>query len=195
MALEIYIVEANNAESFKIYDRTVWTSYDYSKVTAATLTVVYGGNTYTQDVLDLLPGGPTLGGVTSVNLVGTSVNSYLEITPSKLLDGSTPLAEVYFPDGYYEITLSVTYTGIGDMEDTSTQGFLSETYQMASQLPLQIDLNNFNYNENRLQFLCIALLQSCKWAGELGRETQFTSFTTKVNDFLDARSISKTWSL
>ncbi len=194
MALQIFIQEAANAETFKLYDQTVWVAYDNTKVTAATLTVVYDGNTYTDNILALLGGGPILGGPTSVNLCGTSVNSYYEVHPHDLLDGSTPLNATYFPDGYYEITLDITYTGTGAMTDTSTQGFLSETYQMASQLPLQIDMNNFDYEENRLQFLCIALLQSCVWAGNLGRSSQFTAITNKINSFLDARSISRIWS-
>jgi hypothetical protein len=65
---------------------------------------------------------------------------------------------------------------------------------MASQLPLQLDMNDLDYEENRLQFLCIALLQSCVWAADLGRETQFTKFSDKVNEFLDARDISRLWS-
>ena len=193
MALQIYIVEADDATYFKLYDQTVWVGYDHDLLTAATLTVVYDGTTYTHNILAHLGGGPVLGDATSVNMCGSSVNSYYEVHPHDLLSGSTPLNSTYFPDGYYDITLAVTYNA-GALSANSTQGFLSETYQMAAQLPLQIDLNNFNYEENRLQFLCIAMLQGCKWAGELGRSTQFTKFTDKVNDFLEARDISGIWS-
>ena len=192
MALDIYVVEADNAETFRIYDRTVWVGYDNTLATSVVLNVLYDGDTYTVDITALVAGGSVLGGATSVNLMGTSVNSYYEVTPDELLNGAVPLDAEYFPDGYYEITLAVTYDG-GALTDTSEQGFLSEIYQMASQLPLQMDLNNFNYEENRLQFMCIALLQSCKWAGELGRSSQFTTFSDKVNEFLDARDISRIW--
>ena len=192
--LAIEIVEADNAETFRIYDRTTdWGAYDNSLATSVVVNVLYDGDIYTDDITALVGGGNVLGGVGSINLMGSSINSYYEVAPSDLLDGATPLDTTYFPDAYYEIELAVTYNA-GDLTDTSEQGFLSEIYQMASQLPLQIDMNNFNYEENRLQFLCIALLQSCKWAGELGRESQFTTFAEKADEFLDARDISRIWS-
>ena len=190
--LKLYILEADNAESFKLYDQSDWAAFSDVNVTAASLTVEYNGTTYTYTTGTGLLADLAMDG-TYINLCGTSANSYFEVTPDLLLSGTTELNSTYFPDGYYEITLDITYSAV-DKSDTSTQGFLSETYLMAAQLPLQIDMNNFNYEENRLQFLCIALLQSCKWAGELGRETEFTTFTDKVNSFLDARSISSIWS-
>lgn len=193
MALAIYVVEADDASSFKLYDQSTWTAYDHDKLTAAVLTVVYDGTTYTHNVLAHLGGGPTLGSASSVNMVGESLTSYYTVSPADLLNGSTPLNDNYFPDGYYEITLEVTYDS-SDLTDTTTQGFLSEGYLMASQLPLQIDIENFDYEENRLQFLAIALYQSAKWAGELGRENSLTTITDKLNSFLDARSISSVWS-
>jgi hypothetical protein len=96
MALDIYIVEADDAETFKLYDRTVWAAYDHDDILAATISVVYDGDTYTHNILVHLGGGPTLGGATSVNLCGTSVNSYYEVHPHDLLNGSTPLNTVYF---------------------------------------------------------------------------------------------------
>jgi hypothetical protein len=189
MDLKVYIVESDDATTFKIYDQTAWTAYDHDDITAALLSVTYNGVTYTHNILTHMGGGPTLGDGTSVNLMGASANSYYTVSPSEFV---VPLNTTYFPDGYYSIKLDVTSTLEGALTDTSTQGFLSDTYLMASLLPLQIDIDNFNYEENRLQFLCIALMQSCKWAGELGRQTQFTTFTTKVNSFLNARDISST---
>ena len=55
-------------------------------------------------------------------------------------------------------------------------------------------MDDFDYEENRLQFLCIAMLRSATWAAELGRETDFTTLTAKINEFLDARSINEIWS-
>jgi hypothetical protein len=195
MALSIYVVESADAETFKLYDQSTWSPFTWGNVSIVDLFVVYNGTTYTHRLYKTAPSAVNHIGLdgTYVNLFGTSANSYYAVTPAELLDGTTPLNTTYFPDGYYEITLEVTYSAVLQT-DTSTQGFLSETYLMASQLPLQIDLNNFNYEENRLQFLCIALLQSCKWAGDLGRETQFDTFADKVNSFLDARDISSPYS-
>jgi len=196
MALTIFVVEADDASSFKLYDYTVWPAYDHDDATSAVLSVLYNGITYTHNVLAHLGGCSTLGGATSVNLVGTSVNSYYTVLPSDLLDSNlVALNATYFPDGYYEITLAVTTTSLGAETDTVSQGFLSESYLMASQLPLQIDIDNFNYEENRIQFLCMALYQSAKWAGELGRETSFITITDKIDDILDARDISSIWSV
>jgi hypothetical protein len=38
------------------------------------------------------------------------------------------------------------------------------------------------------------MLRSATWAAELGRESEFTTLTNKINDFLDARSINEIWS-
>jgi hypothetical protein len=190
--LTIYIQEEDDATAFKLYDQTDWTLFAHGNVTVATMTLEYNSTTYTYTTgTGLLV---DLGmGATFTNLCGTNSNSYFSVTPAVFYNGSTQLNATYFPDGYYEITLNITYSAVAKT-DTSYQGFLSETYQMAAQLPLQIDMNDFDYEENRLQFLCIALLQSCKWAGELGRSTQFTKFTDKVNDLLSARNISGVWS-
>lgn len=189
MALDIEIIEKEDATYFKLYDLTVWGGlFDYTLVTAASLSVEHLGLTYTYDILtDLGMDG------TYITLCGDSLNSYFEVYPDKLLNGITPLNSTYFPDGYYEITLNITYNTI-DESAVSNQGFLAESYLMASRLPLFIDPDNFDYEENRLQFLCIAMLRTATWAAELGRESEFTTLTNKVNDFLDARSINEIWS-
>jgi len=195
MALAVYVVEADDAESFKLYDQSTWAGFDWTKVSLVNLYVLYDGNTYSIKLYDTGDATNEIGlDGTYANLFGVSPNSYYAVTPDVLLDGITPLNDDYFPDAYYEITLEVTYNAV-PLTDTTTQGFLSESYLIASQLPLQINLNDFNYEENRLQFLCIALMNSAKWAGELGRENQFTTITDKLNDFLDAREISAEWSV
>jgi len=197
--LTIEIVEAVEATSFNLYDLTVWTApyaFDSTKITSLTLTLVYDSITYTYLSADLKA---EMGiGVTYVNLCGAAINSAFVVTPDHFYDGATQLNSTYFPDGYYEITLSVDHTYAGydtPAVDTSHQGFLAENYIMASKLPLTIDINNFDYEENRLQFLCIAMLRAATWAAELGRQTEFEEITTKVNDFLDARSINEIWSV
>jgi hypothetical protein len=194
VTLSIEIMENTDASGFKLYDLTAWSGlFDFTNVTAVSLEVEYNGATYTYTS----PAGllTDLGmGVTYVNLCGPALNSYFTVTPDKLLNGLTPLNSTYFPDDYYEITLFVTYTGEGDLEDYSHQGFLAENYMMASKLPLLIDIDNFDYEENRLQFLCIAMLRAATWAAELGRQSEFEELTDKVKDFLDARSINEIWS-
>lgn len=189
MALIIEIIEKEDATCFKLYDLTVWGGlFDYTKLTSAVLSVEYLGDTYTYDILtDLGMDG------TFITFAGDSLNSYFNVYPNKLLNGTVPLNSTYFPDGYYEITLNITYDGTDD-SDISNQGFLAETYLMASKLPLLIDPDNFDYEENRLQFLIIAMLRSATWAAELGREAEFTTLTSKINDFLDARGINEIWS-
>jgi hypothetical protein len=189
MALDIEVIEKEDATYFKLYDLTVWGGmFNFALVTSAELSVDYLGTTYTYDILtDLGMDG------TYITLCGNSLNSYFEVYPIKLLNGTTPLNTTYFPDGYYEITLNVTYNAV-DESDVSNQGFLAESYLMASKLPLLIDLDDFDYEENRLQFLCIAMLRCATWAAELGREAEFTTLTNKTNAFLDARSINEIWS-
>jgi hypothetical protein len=192
--LAIEVMENTDASGFKLYDLTAWAGlFNFALVTAVSLEVEYDGVTYTYTT------GPGLltdlaMDATYVDLCGPALNSYFTVTPDKLLNGAVPLNTTYFPDGYYEITLYVTYTGEGDLEDYSHQGFLAENYMMASKLPLQIDVDDFDYEENRLQFLCIAMLRAATWAAELGRQSEFEELTDKVDDFLDARSINEIWS-
>lgn len=194
--MTIEIIEQTDASGFKLYDLTTYAG-GFSNLLvnqlSLTLVVEYNGVIYTY-----VPVGASLYvdmgiDATYVNLCGDALNSYFVVTPDRLQSGGAALNTTYFPDGYYEITLSVIYNAIPDT-DTSNQGFLAENYLMASKLPLLIDPDDFDYEENRLQFLCIAMLRSSTWAAELGRETEFTTLTDKVNEFIDARSINEIWS-
>lgn len=193
MAFTIEVIEKEDATGFKLYDLTNWPfGFNHALVNSVSLTVEYLGDTYTYTS----PAGlfTDMGiGAGYVTLCGNALNSYFVVTPDDLYNGTTQLNSTYFPDGYYEITLYCTYNAVAQ-EDTSYQGFLAESYLMASKLPLLIDMDNFDYEENRLQFLCIAMLRSATWAAELGREADFTTLTTKTNEFLDARSINEIWS-
>lgn len=194
MAIVIEIVENTDATGFKLYDLTPWAGgFDHTLLTSVSLEVEYGGDTYTY-VPAAVDMKTEMGiGVGYINMCGNALNSYFTVTPDHLYNGTTQLNSAYFPDGYYEITLDVVYDGGTDTDD-SHQGFLAENYMMASKLPLLIDIDNFDYEENRIQFLCIALLRAATWAAELGRQTEFEDITSKVNDFLDARSINEIWS-
>ena len=196
MGLVIEIMEKEDASCFKLYDLTVYGGlFNYQLVNqlSLTLSVEHNGVIYTY-----VPRSSSLYNdmgidATYINLCGSSLNSYFEVTPDRLQSGGAPLNTTYFPDGYYEITLSVIYNGVAE-SDVSNQGFLAESYLMASKLPLLIDPDNFDYEENRLQFLTIAMLRSATWAAELGRESEFRTLTNKINSFLDARSINEIWS-
>ena len=194
MALVIEIVENTDATGFKLYDLTTWAGgFNHVLLTAIAIEIEYQGDTYTYvpTALDLKT---EMGvGAGYVNMCGNALNSYFTVTPDHFYDGTTQLNSTYFPDGYYEITVNITYNGAADSDD-SHQGFLAENYMMASKLPLLIDIDDFDYEENRLQFLTIAMLRAASWAAELGRQTEFEDLTDKVNDFLDARSINEIWS-
>jgi hypothetical protein len=193
MAFTIEVIELEDATGFKLYDLTDWVHpFDHDLVTSVILTVEYDSVIYTYTS----PAGllTDLGmDATYNNLCGPALNSYFVVTPDHLMNGAVPLNTTYIPDGFYEITLTCTHNAIV-LSDLSRQGFLAEAYMMASKLPLQIDPDNFDYEENRLQFLCIAMLRSATWAADLGRVTEFETLVEKVNDFLDARSINEIWS-
>jgi hypothetical protein len=194
MALVIEIVENTDATGFKLYDLTPWAGgFDHTLLTDIDIEIEYQGDTYTYvpTALDLKT---EMGvGAGYINMCGNALNSYFTVTPDHFYNGTVQLNSTYFPDGYYEITVSITYDGSADSDD-SHQGFLAENYMMASKLPLLIDIDDFDYEENRLQFLTIAMLRAASWAAELGRQTEFEDLTDKVNDFLDARSINEIWS-
>jgi len=196
IVLQLYTLEADDATDFSIYDQTDWSpGFVWTDVTYVNLKVVYDGDTYEYKLYDTADATDEISlGVTYTNLFGASVNSHFHVDPVNLLFGTTPLTSTYIPDGFYEITLEVTYDSV-DYDDTCEEGYLAELYQMASQLPLQIDIDNFDYEENRIQFLIMAMLPACKWAAELSRPTQFEKFTNKVNSLLDARYISSIWTI
>ncbi len=192
--LAIEIEEASDASLFKLYDRTEWdVPYVSGDLTAAKVTVTYDGTDYELDLLspvDLIGGGSTF-----INIFGTSCSSSIEITPSSLKEtaGGTSLAEERFVDGYYEITLEVTYTGEGDLSDVSKQGFIAHSECRATLAPLEINLDNYNYAYNRTLFLVLAQLPSAKYAASLGRIEQFNTIMDRIVSFLDARSINTCW--
>ena len=193
VTLAIEIMENTDATGFKLYDLSNWDGpFVHTNVTAVSLELEYKGDTYTYTSIPGLLTDLGMDG-TYITLCGPSLNSYYQITPDKFYNGGTQLNSTYFSDGYYEITLYVTYDGTA-YEDYSHQGFLAENYMMASKLPLLIDIDDFDYEENRLQFLTIAMLRAATWAAELGRQTEFEDLTDKVNDFLDARNINEIWS-
>jgi len=192
----IAVEESNDATTFLLYDRTVWeVAFDNTTITSVLLTVTYDSVDYTLKLWDTADATDLTGlDNTYVNLFGTSVNSYYTADVADLLDTSgDPIDADRFPDGYYEINITVVHTIDGSIEDTISEGFLSHAYCKATQLPLLIDLDDFDYHENRLQAILIALLNSTKRAAELGRSTQFTNKVTKINAFFDARSLSDCW--
>ena len=199
MALElnIYTEEQSDGQSFYLFDDTDWTevtAFDNTKLTYVNLIVHYDGTDYEHVLYDSVAVIDHLGlDASFICLFGSSRTSYYEVIPSEILDADdNPLGETYFPDGFYEITVEITYDA-SDYDDSFQDAFIAEMYQMASQLPMQIDIDNFDYQENRIQFLIISLLDSCKWAAQRNRPDQFELFSEKVNNLLDARSISGIW--
>jgi len=195
LTIQFSVVEEDDGLSFRLYDETDWSGYDFIYLSSVVLTATYDGTDYSVTLYDVSKSINLLGITPSyVNLVGESPTAYFEITPDLLVnDDGDAIGTTYFNDGYYEFSLVVTYD---DVEYTGvySAGFLAELTLMASQLPLQIDIYNFNYHENRIQFLLIALINSCKWAASLGKYTQFTQFVEKANALLSNRDIVPVWS-
>lgn len=194
--LVIDIDELSDGSAFKIYDRTDWSpAFDYTNVTNVLVTVTYNSTDYTLELVDTGESKDLIGMDSNfTNLFGSSCTANYEVACSSLLDGSSsPLAEERFEDGFYQIKLEVTYTGEGDMEDTSDQGFMAHAECRATLAPLKLDFDNFDYHYNRSLFLLIAELDSAKFAASLGRSTQFTTILNKITDFLDANNISRCW--
>jgi hypothetical protein len=197
LTLSVYTEEQSDASTAFVFDDSDWsgvTAFDNTKLTYVNIIVHYDGDDYEHVLYDSGLAIDHLGlGASFICLFGTSRTSYYTLTPNELRNGSgDALADTYFPDGFYEVTVEITYDG-SDYEDSFQDAFIAEMYQMASQLPLQIDIDNFDYQENRVQFLIISLLDSCRWAAQRNRPDQFELFAEKVNNLLDARGISGIW--
>lgn len=193
--LAIAVEEYSNATKFKLYDRTDWATFDETKVNEVILTVTYDSTDYTltlydEGVVDLLG----IDGGTFINLCGDAVNSYYDVNPEDITDVSgNGLDDDYFPDGYYEIKLDVDHDDEGAMTVTNTEGFLAEAYCKATQLPFELDIDDLDFEESRLQFLVIAMLDAAVRAAELSRYTDFDEIVTTINSFYSARSLTDCW--
>lgn len=198
LTLSIDVDEQSDGESFYLYDTSDWsavTSFDDTLVTALTITATYDDVDYTYTLANNSEYDTATGANNSfVNLFGTAASSYFEITPDLLTDsdGNAISSTAYFSDGYYNINLAITYDG-GDYDVDNEQGFLAHATLRAALLPLVIDMDNYDFDKERLVFLTIALLNSAKNAAELGRTTQFDTVTGKINDFYEAEDISSIW--
>ena len=196
----VTITEQAAATSFYLYDDTNWTpdsGYTSTDLTAFAISVDYGNATYSK-TYTVGAGGSfdydTTAANTYDNMFGIGRAAYWSVAPADLLlDGSgAAIAATYFPDGYYDFTISITY----DTTDTSenvTKGFIAHAECKASQLPLLFDMNNYDYEERRLTFLIISLLNSATYASDLGRQLQFETIIGRINDFYTANDISNCW--
>lgn len=190
--LDVEIIEQAGAETARLYDRTDWTAdggFDYTKWTVFSISVDYDGDTYSKTYTIATDVAPD---ATFTNLFGTSPGSYFTINPEDLLDDTTPIDDTYFPDGYYDFTVSITYDTT-DATDNLTRGFVAHAECKAQHLPLEFDFENYDYYERRLSFLIIALLNSARWAAEESLQTSFETIIDKINDMYDAEDISDCW--
>ncbi len=194
------ITEQADAQSFYLYDDTVWTpdgGFTSTDLTAFAISVDYGTSTYSKTY--------TVGAGTSFdydttaastydNMFGIGRSAYWSVAPADLLlNGSgAAIAATYFPDGYYDFTISITYDTTAASKNV-TKGFTAQADCKASQLPLLFDMNNYDYEERRLTFLIISLLNSATYAADLGRQLQFETIIGRINDFYDANDISNCW--
>ena len=196
----VTITEQADAQSFYLYDDTVWTpdgGFTSTDVTAFAISVDYGSATYS--VTYTVGAGTSYDYDTTAagsydNMFGIGRNAYWSVAPADLLlDGSgAAIAATYFPDGYYDFTISITYDTT-DASKNVTKGFLAHAECKASQLPLLFNMNNYDYEERRLTFLIISLLASAKDTAELGRQAQFETIVGRINDFYSANDISSCW--
>ena len=191
--LDLQINQESDGETFKMYDRSDWTelaSFDHTLLTNVDLTVTYDGTDYTYELVDTGTAVDEIGLLATFdNIFGNGSSANFEVAPS---DFSVSMADTYYTDGYYTIKLDITYDTT-DYSDTCYQGFLANTTCKAILLPLQIDMSNIDYKENRLQFMLIALLNSAEEVATMGRETQFEEKLETINSLLDARSLEAAW--
>jgi len=196
----VTITEQADALSFYLYDDTDWTpdgGFTSTDVTAFAISVDYGSATYSKTYT--VGAGASFDYDTTAasaydNMFGLGRNAYLSVAPADLLlNGSgAALAATYFIDGYYDFTVSITYDSTAT-SDNVTKGFVASSECKASQLPLLFDMDNYDYEERRLTFLIVALLNSAQYAADLGRQLQFETIIGRINDFYSANDISNCW--
>jgi hypothetical protein len=197
---DVSIVEYSGATSFYLYDDTDWTpdgGFVSTNLSALSVSIDLNGSTYSKDYT--VGGGgsydyDTTAAFSYDNLFGIGRNAYWKVYPSDLLLNGTgsALADTYFPDGYYSITIGLTYDGTSTVDNVA-KGFVAHASCKASQLPLMFDMNNYDYEERRLTFLIATLLNSAEYAAELGRQVQFETIIGRINDFYSANDISNCW--
>jgi hypothetical protein len=137
---------------------------------------------------------------------------YIDITSSWAdflsADGKTILAAevlatwLAFPDGYYEIKLYINTDGQEiivngavvdgnvDFSYLNTQGFMVWARNLWRRLPTTLDLDNFDYLENRKIYMIRAFIESCESAGAVARSNDFINMQRTIASEFNLRGIT-----
>lgn len=106
-----------------------------------------------------------------------------------------------FPDGYYEIKLYINTDGAeiivnGEVVDANvdfsylnTQGFMVWARNYWRQLPVELDFDNLDYDENRSLYMLRALIESCESLGAVGRSYDFAKVQVTISEQFNLRGI------
>ena len=178
MALELKstVIESAKAESFRIYDATTnWGGTNPAKtdVTAASL-IIEKDNDGNPVTIELFNSGKW------AELIG---ENGLEVLIS---DFDIDLSG--FPDAYYSILLVVTALAV-EYEYDNTQGFLAYMREACRKLPLALDYEVFDYEENRIYYQMNLLMEGAEADANVGLIDRFNRKTDYISEQLNLRGI------
>lgn len=173
--LKTSIEESATADSFIIYDTsTDWASIVGGAVASAELTIT-----------------SQLSGVVVLDMTeGTRWADFLSDDGCEI-----NIAEVFstltgFPDDYYSFELVITTTSPAtEYNYDNTQGFLAYMREACRRLPLPLDYQQFDYEENRKIYQLNILMEGAEADGNIGNITRFQAKVAYISEQLNLRGI------
>jgi hypothetical protein len=192
LVLKSRIEESANAVSFIIRDSSTGWGTDGDPASSAIANAVLVINSERYDAVNY-------------DIYGDAGANWDEFLSS---DGHTvPIADVYptlagFPDDYYSMRLIVNTDGAdlvdgnGDVIEANvdfsydnTQGFLAYIREAARRLPLPLDYNNFDFEENQEIYQLYILLDGAEEDANLGNVTRFQAKMDYISEQVNLRGI------
>jgi len=194
LTLETRIQEAQDAESFRIWDQSVWNGEEDS-TTSAWLVVFFINDdeeTITFDSYPLISGADK-----------TKFNEFLSIDGHTIdiadlaIDGEAVGEK--FEDGYYIVRLVVSegsYASGNEPMYDNAQAFLAKNRCMKRKMPAKLlswPLTDETYRKNRDIFLQGFYLESAENAVDLGKKVQFRKFMAVIKSMYNYYGIENCW--
>lgn len=172
--LRIEVEEFNDASKLVIYDKSNWDGQT-ANITAIQFDIVSDVLTPKRFVLDAgaRTSFITNRQITILPAAFTSVAPDTEVMPSLL------------PDGYFEITATVTFADLSVNTYTDNQGFIAFLKAEA----LRANLNQPDAVEKRFMNLHV-FLYAAQAAASTGKPTQYKKFVAYVRSVLDNYNVS-----
>jgi hypothetical protein len=194
LTLETHVQEAQDAESYKVWDESIWNGESGNTTDAWIILFFINDNeeTIEFDPYYLISGADT-----------TKFDEYLDrdghiiYTSDMTLNGNP--VDLKLEDGYYVVRVVVsdgTYDSGAEPFYDNSQAFLAKNRCMKRKMPAKLltwPMTDAVYRKNRDIFLQGLYLESAENAVDLGKKSQFREFMAAIKAMFNYYSIEECW--